>query len=332
MNNQEDDVVIADEYVIRSTTQISDAYKSGDTSALSDKEKETLDMASSVLSEIIEDGMTDYEKEKAVYDWMTTELSNDSGLLSVIPTTQADCDNPYGVLKYHNAVCVGYATTFRLFMEMMDIPCMVVHNTDLYHSWDLVQLDGNWYHTDIYSDVDTSAAYAHFNMTDDMMSGTGQDWNQSYFPAATSLQYNIIYSDAKVVEDVYTLPEQLRESFDQDEHTMGFLFKNDSSETEDISIAESIMNRISDILMTADGYEMSYLSWSWSSVDDGYMLSVILEEYSNWTDDSDLSDEVLEKISDAVSDSFSDLADDDYDFDDWEDEDWQYEYEDGAVG
>jgi hypothetical protein len=209
---------------------------------------------------------------------------------------------------------------------------MVVHNTDLYHSWDLVQLDGNWYHTDIYSDAEGYAPYAHFNMNDDMMLGTGQDWNQSYFPAATSLQYNIIYSDAKVVEDVYTLPEQLRESFDQDEHTMGFLFKNDSSETEDISIAESIMNRISDILMTADGYEMSYLSWSWSSVDDGYMLSVILEEYSNWTDDSDLSDEVLEKISDAVSDSFSDLADDDYDFDDWEDEDWQYEYEDGAVG
>ena len=36
---------IADNYEIKPTTNISDAYKSGDTSKLTDKEKETLDMA-----------------------------------------------------------------------------------------------------------------------------------------------------------------------------------------------------------------------------------------------------------------------------------------------
>ena len=37
-------------------------------------------------------------------------------------------------------------------MQMLDIPCMVVHNTERYHSWNLVQIEGNWYHVDIYSD------------------------------------------------------------------------------------------------------------------------------------------------------------------------------------
>ena len=41
----EDYVKIADNYEIKPTTNISDAYKSGDTSKLTDKEKETLDMA-----------------------------------------------------------------------------------------------------------------------------------------------------------------------------------------------------------------------------------------------------------------------------------------------
>ena len=149
----EDYVTIAEQYEIKPTTNISDAYKSGDTSKLTDREKETLDMAKDALKEMkIKDGMSDFEKEKAVYDWMTSSLQYDSGALTVIPSTQEDCDNPYGVLKYHNAVCVGYATTFRMFMQMMDIECMVEHNTEKYHSWDLVKIDGDWYITDIYSD------------------------------------------------------------------------------------------------------------------------------------------------------------------------------------
>ena len=63
----EDDVVIADEYTIHSTRQISDAYLSGDLSALSDRDKETLDMAKKVLASEIKDGMSDYDKELAIY-------------------------------------------------------------------------------------------------------------------------------------------------------------------------------------------------------------------------------------------------------------------------
>ncbi len=124
---REDDVKIMDEYWIRSTLPISDAYRTGDDSKLDEKEKATLEMATAVLDELITEDMTPYDKELAVYDWMTKELKYDTGVLQVIPNTEEDCDNPYGVLKYHNAVCVGYATTFRLFMQMMDIPCMVVH-------------------------------------------------------------------------------------------------------------------------------------------------------------------------------------------------------------
>ena len=59
---QEDDVVIAQNYTIKSTTHISDAYKSGDTSQLDDRDKETLAMAKDVLKEIIKDDMTQLQK------------------------------------------------------------------------------------------------------------------------------------------------------------------------------------------------------------------------------------------------------------------------------
>ena len=61
---QEDDVPIMNgEFWIRSTRNISDAYRSGSTSGLSDKDQETLEMASAVLDEIITENMTPYEKE-----------------------------------------------------------------------------------------------------------------------------------------------------------------------------------------------------------------------------------------------------------------------------
>ena len=186
---QEDDVAVGGEYYIRSTLPISDAYKSGDTSGLSEKQLETLEMASDVLDGIITDGMTPYEQEKAVYGWMCANLGHEGGVTVVVPTASEYSAEPYGVLKYGTAVCVGYATTFRLFMQMLGIDCMVVHNS--YHSWNLVNLDGDWYHTDIYSDVGTGN-YANFNMNDEMCSN-GHEWDTSFFPAATGLKYCYAY-------------------------------------------------------------------------------------------------------------------------------------------
>ena len=69
-------------------------------------------MAKSVLDEIITDGMSDYEKELAVYKWMTANIGFDSGSMTAIPEDESKpVDNPNGVLKNHEAVCVGYATT-----------------------------------------------------------------------------------------------------------------------------------------------------------------------------------------------------------------------------
>ena len=68
---EEDDVTIFDEYVIRSTKHISDAYLNGTEDTLNDRDKETLSMAKDVLGKIIKDDMNDYEKEEAVYLWLT---------------------------------------------------------------------------------------------------------------------------------------------------------------------------------------------------------------------------------------------------------------------
>ena len=307
---QENDVTIGGEYVIKATTQISDAYKSGNTSNLSDKDKETLNMAKSVLDEIITDGMSDYEKELAVYQWMTANIGFDSGSMTVVPDDDSKpVNNPNGVLKNHEAVCVGYATTFRLFMQMLGIDCMVVHDSYLSHSWDLVKLDGQWYHTDIYSDAGSSTGnFSHFNLNDEMMNS--QEWNTDFFPAADGYEYNYAYMNRTQCKDVYTIPEQMRAALDARQGVVSLDFGKDISD--DIyNLADTIMNSVENTVNA--GYGVSF-SWSWLEAGDDNVFCVYINYEKTEDPDVDpgVTDEIQQKIDDAVNKAFGDMGSGDF--------------------
>lgn len=311
----EDYVKIAEQYEIKPTTNISDAYKSGDTSRLTDKEKETLDMAKDALKEMkIKDDMSDFEKEKAVYDWMTSSLQHDQGALTVIPTTQEDCDNPYGVLKYHNAVCVGYATTFRMFMQMLDIECMVEHNNEKYHSWDVAKIDGDWYITDIYSDAG-NGNYAHFNMTNNMWSQE-QSWDQEFFPVANSLKYNMAYQNKQTVDSVYDIPKALRKAMDKQQGSLMIAFK-EKIDDEKAQIANAAVSSVSDMLMNNNYKDMPYAinTYSWVTDPDSgdYLYSITFSSYNTNNNTQNLTDDQLQKINDAVTKAMEGLQTGAYD-------------------
>lgn len=305
---QEDDVAVAGEYYIRSTLPISDAYKSGDTSALDSKQLETLSMASKVLDEIVTDGMTPYDKELAVYDWMCANLGHESGVTVVVPTASEYSAEPYGVLKYGAAVCVGFATTFRLFMQMMDIDCMVVHNS--YHSWNLVKLDGEWYHTDIYSDVD-SGNYANFNMTDEMCS-VAHDWDREFFPAANGLTYCYAYRSAQELTDVYTLPALVREVLDSDSlSNLYFLFDADKHTQQVVSSMMGVVDGALSSYADQNGRTI-WMEYNMQLVEGRVLLTVGLTEYSEDDDEpaQELGEDELTRISEAVDAAFGDVTGD----------------------
>ena len=298
---QEDDVAVGGEYYIRSTLPISDAYKSGDTSALDERQQETLKMASAVLDEIITDGMTPYEKELAVYDWMCANLGHEGGVTVVIPTAPEYSAEPYGVLKYGAAVCVGFATTFRLFMQMMDIDCMVVHNS--YHSWNLVNLDGEWYHTDIYSDVDRGN-YANFNMTDEMCS-KGHDWDTSFYPAAAGLTYCYAYQSAEDLSDVYQLPQLVRQALEAEEpENLYFLVAG----TQEQMVLSMLLEQTSSAVMdygSMNGRDL-WMDWNLQLVQDDLLVTVVLTDYDQEPEEEELSEAEQERIQQAVQDAFGD--------------------------
>ena len=309
----EDDVVIGEEYVIRSTKAISDAYLSSDSSALSEKDKETLEMASAVLDEIITDSMSDYEKEQAVFLWMHDNIGFDQDV-TVLVRDDVSTDNPHGVLSGRSAVCVGYATTFRLFMQMLDIPCRVVHDTSLVHSWDLVQIDGHWYHVDLYSAQGVKEPLQYLNRSDALQHALGSDWDTSFYPAADSLERCYVYQSVEKCADVYAIPAALKKAI---EGNKPFLSLTMTADDETAELAEMMLNTLEASLMGSMEYQTFYFTHAIAPTDDGLFIYIMIQNLDDWEDDDepDVSYEDQERIDRAIRDSFGELTDLAYDYD-----------------
>ena len=97
-----------------------------------------------ILASLELDGKSDYEKIKAIYGWLCkyvtydyNTLEDDSYLLKY---------STYAALVNKTAVCQGYATAFYRMALMAGVNARVV--TSEKHAWNIVQLDGRWYHVD----------------------------------------------------------------------------------------------------------------------------------------------------------------------------------------
>ena len=159
-------------------------------------------MCDNVIQSYISADMSDYDKELALHDWMIDWGSYDSDTLNHQQNAQPnpDHDNPYGFLIGKKGICLGYTSTFQLFMDMVGIPCMTVHGTAYSktqeHAWNMVSLDGEWYCVDVtwddpttYSSVSRMTAHMYFNVTSEFLRGRDHQWDASSVSEATATTY-----------------------------------------------------------------------------------------------------------------------------------------------
>lgn len=94
---------------------------------------------------------TDKEKMKFFHDVIIDgcEYSTDGAY-----TTTAE-----GALIYGKAQCIGYSKAFMWLCQESGIPCICVSNE--VHQWNMVYLDGEWYHIDVTHDDPVAAKPMH---------------------------------------------------------------------------------------------------------------------------------------------------------------------------
>jgi uncharacterized protein YjdB len=136
-----------------------------------------------VLNEIIVPGMNAYQKEKAIHDWIVSNVSYDVSLVQ--HSAYAALASPY------KSVCQGYSLLAYKMLSMAGIESRIIEGKagGQNHSWILVNLDGAYYHLDPtwddpVPDVKGRIRYDYYNLTDEEIK-INHSWTNSYPQANT---------------------------------------------------------------------------------------------------------------------------------------------------
>ncbi|MGN7477461.1 transglutaminase domain-containing protein [Solibacillus silvestris] len=132
-------------------------------------------------------GATEAEKVKFVNDYLVvhTKYNLDS---------KANPHTPYSILVNGEGVCEGYALAALLMLEALHIEAKyVVGNAGGPHAWNLVKVDGQWYHLDTtwndpLPDQGEKVHYQYFLITDEKMSDD-HEWIESDYPKTAINNY-----------------------------------------------------------------------------------------------------------------------------------------------
>ena len=292
-------------------TAVVEAYKKKDPSGLTDsKDKYIYDCLVKAVDEIIEDGMTDYEKELAVYNYMFDATRYSYENLNPIDLDDEEdwSHTPYGFFTTGQTICVGNATTFKLFMDVLGIDCEIIHSTEEgEHAWNIVKIDGDWYHVDLtFDNGDKHPLYSNFNVTDALKMEMSYPWNIEDFHECTSTKYNYMVMHAVDCDDIYALPKMLKDTLEKAENVLYVTLKN-----EDSTELYSTISELSDIYYAIESDRYSITAGE-PLFNDDYTEATLAIEITDITeiDDDDYPDYPEETIDiDKLADAFNDAFD-----------------------
>lgn len=167
------------------------------------------------LENNINNYMSDYEKLLIVHDFIINKGSYDKGLFDnedVLPESYST----YGILSLGVGVCESYAKSMKYLLDGSGIKSLVVvgESKGENHAWNLVELDGEYYHIDstwndpVSDNGQDVLRYNFFNLNDEEISITHQ-WDTDEYPEAKGEKYNYyIYNDL-VVNGIKQLENQI---------------------------------------------------------------------------------------------------------------------------
>jgi transglutaminase/protease-like cytokinesis protein 3 len=136
----------------------------------------------STIMKAMPSGLSEFDRELYLFNYLTQTISYDNAAAQ--DTSLWKSFNAYGALMNGKVVCEGYSRAMQLLSSYSNLQCALVtgQGSGVNHMWNLIQINGNWYHLDItWCDGDTPV-YNYFNVTDAVITQT-----HTVSPIATTL-------------------------------------------------------------------------------------------------------------------------------------------------
>lgn len=119
-----------------------------------------------------------------------------AALISVDPTANVERQHvfyPYGPICRGEGVCEGISGAFKMLMDYNDVVCQIVSGQadGDGHKWNIVQLDGMYYHVDPTAGISGDGVYVGgFLKTDKDMTKAKYTWDTDTCPSCLGRRYN----------------------------------------------------------------------------------------------------------------------------------------------
>lgn len=162
--------------------------------------KKVDELAEKIVKKITDNSMSDFDKEKAIHDYIVKNTRYDKENFDK-GTTPIESHTAYGVFVNGTAVCEGYAIAMKKMLDIANVESLIVigkaDNVD--HAWNLVKLNGQWYHADptwddpIYTvngKIVDIVSHKYFNLTDKEM-GESHVWDKKNYPKANASEFSL---------------------------------------------------------------------------------------------------------------------------------------------
>lgn len=113
--------------------------------------EENINKINMIVDEIIDNNidanMSTKEKIKTIHDYIIDKTEYDTLKTENINDITYQSNMAYGVLVEGYGICSGYSDTMKLFLDRLNIVNYKISNDQ--HIWNLVLLDGEWFHLDL---------------------------------------------------------------------------------------------------------------------------------------------------------------------------------------
>lgn len=131
-----------------------------------------------IINSITTNNMSDFDKVKAINKYLVDRYEYDYSLAS---------NNAYTALTTGKSTCQGYAMTAYKMFKLAGIENRIITGTlnGVAHGWNLVKVNGNWYHIDITNNDSTRDINRFLLKSDNYLIKEGFSWESNDYPKCT---------------------------------------------------------------------------------------------------------------------------------------------------
>ena len=113
------------------------------------EEQQKLDAAINELNSRVDiSGMTDEEIVLAYHEYLTSTVAYAYAAYLQGSLGGAHEYDMYGALVNHSSVCQGYAESMFYLLKKAGLSCAIASSQNINHAWNIVKVNGKWYHVD----------------------------------------------------------------------------------------------------------------------------------------------------------------------------------------